>query len=247
MSITLRSRRGAIGSSWWAVALRGALEAILGVGRASGGKADARSGKVQWIDLDTGVVRGAVLDARGDVHEARLDLPAFAAADHEAFLRIARARPELPARFSAGEYPEEFERELARAELSLLPRGAAELSHDCTCLDWPGPCRHVAALAYVLVEAVDEQPLQLLSLRGVDLAELVPAAAPPPEAEAEDAAAGTVTPDETPRRPESGEVDPTKLDPAPLAAVVGEEAAALLAAFFAAADPSSPSPTTERE
>src|SRR5690606_7587307 len=81
--------------------------------------------------------------------------------------------PELPARFAAGEYPEAIERELAQHELSLLPSDASELSHDCSCLDWPGPCRHVSALLYVLVEAVDESPLLLLTLRGFTLEDLV--------------------------------------------------------------------------
>src|SRR5690625_6380646 len=58
MSITLRSRRGAIGTNWHAVALREAMEIILGVGRAGGGKADARAGKTQWLDVSAGTARG---------------------------------------------------------------------------------------------------------------------------------------------------------------------------------------------
>src|SRR5690606_23290149 len=109
---------------------------------------------------------------------ARLELPAFREGDRQAFQQVARARPELPARMAGGNYPQEVEAELARSEVSLLPRSGAELSHDCSCLDWPGPCRHVAALLYVLVEAVDERPVLLLTLRGLSLEDLVPPAAP---------------------------------------------------------------------
>src|SRR5690625_5755341 len=160
MSITLRSRRGAIGTNWHAVALREAMEIILGVGRAGGGKADARAGQVQWLDVSAGSARGDVLGADGELHQARIDLPVLPPGDREALLDVARSRPELPARLAAGQYPQEIEGELARSEVSLLPRGASELSHDCSCIDWPGPCRHVAALSYVLVEAVDEHPVQ---------------------------------------------------------------------------------------
>lgn len=187
MSITLRSRRGAIGRSWHAVALRKAVEGILGVGRASGGKAAARAGRVQWIDVAPAMVRGDVLDDDGNVYQARLDLPVLSPADRTAFLEVARAHPELSALLAAGEYPQGIERELARSEVSLLPRGPSELTHDCSCLDWPGPCRHVAALSYVLVEAVDEHPLELLTLRGLALEDLIarplaasPAATPSP-------------------------------------------------------------------
>ena len=266
MSVQLRSRRGPIGEGWHAVALRRAMESILGVGRASGGRADARAGRVAWIDVSTGRARGAVQDADGELYRPQLDLPAFTPADREAFLAVARAHPELPATLAAGEYPQLVEKELSAHEVSLLPRGASELSHDCSCLDWPGPCRHVAALAYVLVEAVDEKPLSLLTLRGLRIEDLV---APPPSTrgrtrgddgtepgigdahgsraehtgDQESAGKGALVtgaggpdgegPDHTevPDRPAPG-FDPSRADPAVLAAVMGDRAAAVIAAFY---------------
>lgn len=239
MSIQLRSRRGAIGKGWHAVALRSAAELLLGPGRASGGRADARAGRVQWLDLSPGRARGAVLGADGEAHEAQLDLAPLAGPDRAVVLRIARAHPELPARLASGAYPEEIERELAREEVSLLPRGASELSHDCSCLDWPGPCRHVAALVYVLVESVDEDPTGLLTLRGLSLGDLIAPrdAAPAGDDEGTDGPrdARDAGPD-APGPAGQGAVDPRRLDPAPLAAVIGEHPAALLASFFAAAE-----------
>jgi len=249
MSIQLRSRRGAIGKGWHAVALRSAAELLLGPGRASGGRADARAGRVQWLDLSPGRARGAVLGADGEVHEAQLDLAPLAGADRAVVLRIARAHPELPARLASGTYPEEIERELAREEVSLLPRGASELSHDCSCLDWPGPCRHVAALVYVLVESVDEDPTGLLTLRGLSLGDLIApreeapagddegADGPEDASEAEPGAPGVAGEGSAGQgSPGQGAVDPRRLDPAPLAAEIGERPAALLASFFAAAE-----------
>ncbi|MCT1997954.1 SWIM zinc finger family protein [Brachybacterium muris] len=287
MSIQLRSRRGPIGVGWHAVALRRAIESLLGGSRASGGRADARAGRVAWIDVTRGAARGAVQDSDGELYRPQLDLTPYSAPDREAFLAVARAHPELPARMAAGEYPQLVEKELSAHEVSLLPRGPSELSHDCSCLDWPGPCRHVAALAYVLVEAVDEKPLTLLTLRGLRIEDLVapaagtsarsaPAApqaatptAPPPgagdntpspdDATGKSTAAGDST--ATGRNAgidgrnsgitggtvgnqgeDSGSVDgsahpspgfdPSRADPSLLAAVLGEHAAALIAAFY---------------
>ncbi|APX33788.1 hypothetical protein BH708_14915 [Brachybacterium sp. P6-10-X1] len=253
MSITLRSRRGAIGKSWHAVALRDAAERLLGVGRAGGGKADARAGRVQWLDVSAGIARGDVLGADGELYRARVDLPAFSMDDRTEFLRLARARPELPARLAGGEYPEEFEKELAASDLSLLPRGASELSHDCSCLDWPGPCRHVAALVYVLVEAVDDKPVHLLTLRGLTLEDLVaPRKAASPQradldgdmdagarARAADSPAGDGS-----RSPAPAPYDPARTDPALLAEVIGADPARIIATFYGSAavdeEPSGP-------
>lgn len=246
MSIQLRSRRGPIGTGWQAVALREAAERLLGTGRASRGRTDARAGRVQWLEVEPGAARAAVQDPDGDLHQARLDLPAYREGDRAEFLRVARARPELPARLAAGTYPSEIEAELAPAELSLLPRDASELSHDCSCLDWPGPCRHVSALVYVLVEAVDEHPVHLLTLRGIRLEELVAPTSPPSSddpVDAEAAAEGTGAdragePDEPapdgPGAQERAPYDPGHTDPAHLAEVVGEEVAGIIAAFYRA-------------
>lgn len=231
MSIELISRRGPIGKGWHAVALRQGAEDLLGAARVGRGKADARAGGVQWLDVAVGVARGDVLDADGELYQARLELPAFREGDRQAFLQVARTRPELPARMAGGSYPQEVEAELARSEVSLLPRSAAELSHDCSCLDWPGPCRHVLALLYVLVEAVDDRPLLLLTLRGLTLEELVAPAAPRDrESGPENAAGAEDTAAKAPAA--SAAFDPARTDAARLAAVVGEEVAAVIHSFY---------------
>lgn len=243
MSIRLVSRRGPIGTSWHAIALRDGAERLLGPARVSRGKADARAGRVQWLEAEAGTARGDVLDADGELHQARLELPAFRPDDRRAFLDVARAHPELPARMAGGTYPQEIEAELARSEVSLLPRDASELSHDCSCLDWPGPCRHVAALVYVLVEAVDERPVLLLTLRGIDLEDLAAPAAPdssppgeeatPPGADPEHAAEdGGGTPGTT-----APGFDPAHLDPSALVEAVGTEVAAIIHGFYTAGSP----------
>jgi uncharacterized Zn finger protein len=234
MSIKLVSRRGAIGSGWHAVALREAAEQLLGPARVGRGKADARAGRVQWLDVDAGVARGDVLDAEGELHQARLELPAFREDDRRDFLQVARAHPELPARLASGVYPQQIEAELVASAVSLLPRGATELSHDCSCLDWPGPCRHVSALLYVLVEAVDAQPVLLLRLRGLALEDLVaPAAAggpgePKDGEDGEGAAEAVGGADAVAPAP----WDAAHTDPARLGEVVGEDVAAVIHRFY---------------
>lgn len=244
MSIKLVSRRGAIGKSWHAAALRDAAERLLGVGRSGSGRADARAGRVQWLDVEAGIARGDVLDADGELYQARIDLPVYSPSDREVFLQVVRARPELPARLAAGEYPQEIEGALAPHEISLLPRDASELSHDCSCLDWPGPCRHVAALVYVLVEAVDEHPVHLVTLRGLTLEDLVAPRAP----------AGADDPDDPadPADPANGDLpasrpaptpaayDPGRTDPELLAAAIGAEPARIIAEFYGSRGPATP-------
>ncbi|WP_341854395.1 hypothetical protein [Brachybacterium sp. GPGPB12] len=240
MSIQPRSRRGPIGTAWQAVALREAAERSLGPGRAGRGRADARAGRVQWLEVEPGAARAAVEDPDGGLHQARLDLPAYRDGDREVFLQVARAHPERPRGWRPAPIPNRSRPSSPPRCSRSLPRDAAELSHDCDCLDWPGPCRHVSALVYVLVEAVDEHPVHLLTLRGIRLEELVApatqgagAAGQPRGEDADDAGDGA--PDASggsEAAPEPAPYDPRHTDPARLAEVVGGEAAAIIAAFY---------------
>lgn len=172
MSIRMRSLRGRIGTSWQGAALRASLEGVLGTSRSSSGRRLARADRVQWLDVAPRRARAGVLDDDGTIYEPELDVAAFGSEDRTIVVGVLQGHPELPALLSRGGYPESVEKELAGHDATLLPRSVSELSHDCTCMDWPGPCVHVAALTYVLVEAIDESPVHLLTLRGLTLREI---------------------------------------------------------------------------
>lgn len=169
MSIRLRSRRGPIGTGWHAIALRTVFEGILGSQRSAAGRRIARADLVQWIDVDVETVRGAVEDELGSLQSPEISVTTVRPDDREAVLEVAVRHPALPVRLASGEYPQLIEKELEAIETPILPRSIVDLFFDCSCLDWPGPCKHVAALMFVLVETVDEDPVALLRWRGISL------------------------------------------------------------------------------
>jgi uncharacterized Zn finger protein len=173
----MRSRRGQIGASWQGAALRESLEQVISSARRSAGRRLARADRVQWLDVAPRRARAGVLDDDGTIYEPELDVAAFGAADRQIVIDTLRTHPELPALLTSGTYPQTIEAELDAHMATLLPGSASEVTHDCTCLDWPGPCVHVAALAYVLVEAIDDSPVHLLTLRGLTLTEIAQPAA----------------------------------------------------------------------
>jgi uncharacterized Zn finger protein len=61
---------------------------------------------------------------------------------------------------------------ITRRETGLFPR-PAEIRLDCSCPDWAGMCKHVAATLYAVGVRLDESPELLFELRGTDHLELV--------------------------------------------------------------------------
>lgn len=243
--------RAAFGTSWWAVAFREAVESQLG-SRAAGGRRYARSGAVEWIDVRPGEIRGGVrgsgasdLDEQGVLYEPVLELAEFDASEQRLLGGVLARRPHWVARVLAGEMPAELAEELAPHDLALVPRGAAEFSFDCSCLDWPGPCRHVAALVYATASRLDDEPLMLFTLRGVAPTDLPGPSADPEQEAAAAPATGVRTFDGAPVRAATA-WDPALLDLGQVAEALGDEAAAALADFYRSGGPGTGTPRSPR-
>ena len=55
-----------------------------------------------------------------------------------------------------------------RASTSGCFPGPGDLRPDCSCPDWAEPCKHAAALCYLVADELDRDPFQLFLLRGMD-------------------------------------------------------------------------------
>lgn len=75
----------------------------------------------------------------------------------------------------AGEMPPDIEEVFTRVGLSLFPAREGDLSMDCSCPDWSVPCKHLAAVFYLLAESFDDDPFAVMAWRGRDREDLLAA------------------------------------------------------------------------
>jgi hypothetical protein len=161
-----RSTRGAIGQTWWSGRFIAVLEAIIVGGRLDRGRNYARRGQVISMEVTAGLVSALVQGSRVQPYRVRIGLGAFAAAEWAAAERALSASAWYTAKLLAGEMPEDIEEAFSGVGLALFPASAAELSMYCSCPDWEVPCKHIAAVFYLLAEAFDEDPFSILAWRG---------------------------------------------------------------------------------
>ena len=64
--------------------------------------------------------------------------------------------------------PQDIEEVFHQAGLSLFPERSRDLETDCSCPDWSNPCKHIAAVYYLLGEEFDRDPFLIFKLRGMD-------------------------------------------------------------------------------
>ena len=164
--IKARSQRGAIGKSWWAQRWIAALQRIMDSGRLGRGRSYARQGQVMDIQEQNGEITAKVQGTRPTPYKVRIHVKPLKDADWERVLDVLADQAIFTAQLLAGEMPADIEEAFAAADISLFPSSARELETDCSCPDWANPCKHIAAVYFLLGEAFDDDPFMLFRLRG---------------------------------------------------------------------------------
>jgi uncharacterized Zn finger protein len=171
--IRAKSARGPIGETWWSRRFTELLESLRIGGRMDRGRTYARQGQVVSIDVEPGAVTAAVQGSRARPYQVRIGLARLSEADWRRAEATMVSRAAFLARLLAGEMPEDIEEAFADCSHGLFPAAAGELQSSCTCPDWVDPCKHVAAVYYLLAEAFDDDPFLVLRWRGRDREELL--------------------------------------------------------------------------
>jgi len=125
------------------------------------------------MDVKAGLVSALVQGSRVQPYRIRIGLDAFGQPEWAAAERALAGSAWYSAKLLAGEMPEDIEDVFAELGLALFPASAAELSMYCSCPDWQVPCKHIAAVFYLLAEAFDDDPFRILAWRGREREELL--------------------------------------------------------------------------
>jgi len=164
--IRARSRRGAIGEQWWSRRFIDVLESFGMAGRLSRGRNYARRGQVLGFEISCGYVTAQVQGSRPKPYRVQIQLIPLTKPQWRKVEQALAARALFRAKLLAGEMPPEIEEVFAGCGTPLFPRSARDLEMSCSCPDWGVPCKHLAAVCYVLAEAFDLDPFGILAWRG---------------------------------------------------------------------------------
>jgi uncharacterized Zn finger protein len=166
--IRARSTRGAIGTSWWSKRFLAVLESFALGTRLTRGRSYARAGQVLALSVAPGVVTASVQGSRPRPYAVTIGLKPFPDKVWTRLERALAAQALFSAHLLAGEMPPEIEDVFAGDSAPLFPSTMADLRLTCSCPDPTVPCKHLAATFYLLAEAFDTDPFQILYWRGRD-------------------------------------------------------------------------------
>ena len=165
--IKAKTRRGQqFGKTWWASQWIAALEPLMDSARLRRGRNYARRGQVLEINVRAGHVEARVQGSRRRPYDVEIDIPPLTQAEWEKVIDAMAQQAIFAAKLLAGEMPPDIEEAFRAAKVSLFPTSQKDLSTSCSCPDWANPCKHIAAVYYLLGEQFDEDPFMIFHLRG---------------------------------------------------------------------------------
>ncbi|MBI2931606.1 MAG: SWIM zinc finger family protein [Planctomycetes bacterium] len=164
--IKLRAQTGDVGETWWADKWIRVLESFGWQSRLDRGKNYARAGQVMEYEIRPGKIAAKVQGSRRKPYQIRIRVRQLDAGTWNRVTRALSSRAVFAAKLLAGEMPREVEDAFRSTGASLFPRSRNDLKMTCSCPDVATPCKHIAAVYYVVGEAFDRDPWLMFELRG---------------------------------------------------------------------------------
>ena len=171
--IKAQSKRGGFGESWWAKRWIAVLESFNIGARLGRGRSYARNGQVLSINIEKGVVKAKVQGSRTKPYEITINVKPLSQASWRKLSKTLSSQVIFVAKLLSGEMPQDIERVFNETGLSLFPEKLKDLETNCSCPDWSNPCKHIAAVYYLLGEEFDRNPFLIFKLRGMEREELL--------------------------------------------------------------------------
>jgi uncharacterized Zn finger protein len=171
--IKAQSKRGKMAQTWWAARWIAVLESFDIGGRLGRGKSYARKGQVIDIEVDKGKVKSSVQGSQRQPYDVTIEVNELSKPDWRRLAKVLAGKAIFAAKLLAGQMPEEIEAAFKEAGLSLFPTKGTDLKTKCSCPDYSNPCKHIAAVYYLLGEEFDRDPFLIFRLRGITRDEIM--------------------------------------------------------------------------
>ena len=167
------AERIAYGKTWWGQQWLNALTSIDMANRLPRGKTYANKGAVQGLTISQNQFSASVKGSAPRPYKIKLSVPLFTEQEKETLLTEIRENPATLAQLLNRQLPPELTEFADKRNIQLFPRSFRDLVMGCSCPDAAVPCKHLAAVVYVIANEIDRNPFLVFQVKGLDiLAEL---------------------------------------------------------------------------
>lgn len=134
------------------------------------GRTYARNGSILDLQIMPGAISALVMGS--ELYELNFTIKPLEKSRWNAIKSRSTGQIDSLVELLQGRFSDAVMRVITDRDSGLFP-GATEIKKACSCPDWAGLCKHLAAVLYGIGARLDEKPELLFLLRGVDHTELL--------------------------------------------------------------------------
>ncbi len=157
------------GNTWWGKKWIESLHNIDYSNRLPRGQRYARNGSVLSIQIEGNRITARVAGTRPTPYKVSLVIPPFTKKTAQKVVSIISTNPYYMSQLEGRTLPQELLDELLKEDIRLFPLSWKEMGMRCSCPDWAVPCKHLAAVVYIIANEIDKNPFLVFNMHNFDL------------------------------------------------------------------------------
>lgn len=161
--------RKTYGNTWWGAQWLNAFNHIDYSNRLPRGRSYANRGFVLSISIDGNRISAKVQGSRRTPYRVDISIPVFSASEKARILAVITENPFFLSQLLNRTLPAELHDSLQQIGIDLFPRSWKDLTGGCSCPDWAVPCKHMAAVLYLVANEIDKNPFLVFTIHDFDL------------------------------------------------------------------------------
>ncbi|MEK9143675.1 MAG: DEAD/DEAH box helicase [Patescibacteria group bacterium] len=161
------------GTTWWGKEWLNALTMIDYANRIPRGKSYAHNGAVKKIEIEKNIIKAKVQGTQRSPYRVEVKLKAFNHAKQQQIVTSLARNDLLLAELLNHQLPSETNQILTQAGINLFPASWTDVDGSCSCPDSAVPCKHIAAVIYLMATEIDNDPFRIFDLHDCNISQLL--------------------------------------------------------------------------
>ncbi|MEM4326280.1 MAG: SNF2-related protein [Candidatus Pacearchaeota archaeon] len=157
--------------TWWGEQWLNALESVDYSNRLPRGRTYARNGAVLEINFKNNIIEAKVAGSKSKPYDIKIIIPPFFDNEKKILTKHIAKDNILISKLFARELPTEILDITQANHIKLFPESWQDLKLICSCPDWAVPCKHLAAVIYMIASEIDKNPFIIFEMHQYDVFE----------------------------------------------------------------------------
>jgi len=157
------------GNTWWGQQWLNALSNIDFSNRLPRGRTYANKGRVSNIQIKENRFSADVQGSEYAPYFVNFTLPEFSKNDKANLIELVTNNLLILTKLLNRELPIELKQSCDHYDIELFPDSWQDMRGSCDCPDRAVPCKHMAAVLYLIANEIDKNPFLVFQLHGFDL------------------------------------------------------------------------------